>query len=221
MNPPTLPHGDVGRTINSFVSEQHQDAVQWQRDFRQSLYVERKLLSFLEELRREADPILIYTMSHFARAVVGDEALELLKHHNAPQLMLIQEAECHLRVSTFDKIVVESLESDVCRMVFSGEGLDGDWDANTQAEVLEDAGTDPAFPQLGKGEVICTDCEGRFQFGDQDADAFCQKHGITDDEWELVQDTVEGEGSTDAVYLELGRIGFLRERDDVYTRDTY
>ena len=45
--------------------------------------------------------------------------------------------------------------------------------------------------------------------------------GVTDDEWELVQDTVEGEGSTDAVYLELGRIGVLRERDDVYTRDTY
>ena len=216
MNPlPSLPHGDVGRTINSFVSEQHQDAVQWQRDFRQSLYVKRKSLSFLQQLRGEADPILIYTMSHFANAMVGDEAalLELLKNHNAPhgrmqQLMLIQEAECHLRVSTFEKIVNESLELDVCRLVFSGDGLDGNWDANTQMEVLEDTGIDPTFPQLGPGEVICTDCEGRFQFGDEDADAFCEKHGITDDEWEVVQDMVEGEGSTDAVYLELGRTGF-------------
>ena len=215
MNPLQSLPGAVGRNINSFVSEQHQDAVQWQRDFRQSLYVEKRSLSFLEELRSEADPILIYTMSHFAPAMVGDEAalLELLKNHNAPhgrmqQLMLIQEAECHLRASTFEKIVEESLESDVCRLVFSGEDLDGDWDANTQAEVLEDADIDPTFPQLGPGELICTDCEGRFQFGDEDADAFCQKHGITNDEWEVIQDTVEGEGSTDAVYLELGRIGF-------------
>ena len=60
---------------------------------------------------------------------------------------------------------------------------------------------------VGPGEVICTDCEGRFQFRDEDADAFCEKHGITD-EWEEIQDMVEGEGSTDAVYLELGRTGF-------------
>ena len=64
-----------------------------------------------------------------------------------------------------EKIVNESLESDICRLVFSGDGLDGDWDENTQAEVLEDAGIDPAFPHFGPGEVICTDCEGRFQFG--------------------------------------------------------
>ena len=32
---------------------------------------------------------------------------------------------------------------------------------------------------FGPGEVICTDCEGRFQFRDEDADAFCEKHGIT------------------------------------------
>ena len=55
--------------------------------------------------------------------------------------------------------------------------------------------------------MICTDCEGRFQFRDEDADALCEKHGITD-EWEEIQDMVEGEGSTDAVYLELGRTGF-------------
>ena len=149
-------------------------------------------------------------MSHFAPAMVGDEEalLKLLKHHNAPtpRLMLIQEAECCLRASTFDKIADAS---DVCNLVFSGVGLDGDWDANTQTEVLGDAGVDdPAFPQLGPGEVISTDCEGRFQFGDEDADAFCQKHGITDAEWEGIKDAVEGEWSTDAVYLEIGGIGF-------------
>ena len=47
----SLPHGDVGRIINSFVSGQHQDAVRWQRDFRQRLYIKRKSLSFLEQLR--------------------------------------------------------------------------------------------------------------------------------------------------------------------------
>ena len=32
-----LPHGDVGRIINSFVSRRHVDAVEWQRQFRVSL----------------------------------------------------------------------------------------------------------------------------------------------------------------------------------------
>lgn len=33
-----LPHGDVGRIINSFVSGRHVDAIEWQRQFRVSLY---------------------------------------------------------------------------------------------------------------------------------------------------------------------------------------
>lgn len=57
----SLPHGDVGRIVNSFVSEQHQDAVQWQRDFRQSLYVKREQLSFVEQLR---GPVYLVAIKH-------------------------------------------------------------------------------------------------------------------------------------------------------------
>jgi hypothetical protein len=33
----TLPHGDVGRIVNSFLSRRHPDAVEWQRQYRQRL----------------------------------------------------------------------------------------------------------------------------------------------------------------------------------------
>lgn len=162
-----------------------------------------------------ADPILVYTMSHFAPAIVCDaDALhELLKLHQAPnpdvRLMVIQERECSLRASTFATIADNCLEMVVCRIVFS-EGLDGSWDANAQAEALGNAGLGDdeiaAFPTLGPGEDIGCECEGRMQFGDLDAAEFCAKYGITDDEWEEIQDGVEGEGSTDNVYLELGGV---------------
>jgi len=45
-----LPHGDVGRIVNSFVSVRHQDAVKWQRDFRGRLCANRKPLPFVEQL---------------------------------------------------------------------------------------------------------------------------------------------------------------------------
>ena len=154
-------------------------------------------------------------MSHFAPAMVGDaDALhELLKRHQAPdpdvRLMVIQERECSLRARTFATIADNSLEMVVCRIVFS-EGLDGSWDANAQAEALGNAGLDDdeiaAFPTLGPGEDIGCECEGRMQFGDLDATEFCAKYGITDAEWEEIQDGVEGEWSTDNVYLELGGI---------------
>ena len=37
-----MPHGDVGRIVNAFVSVHHQDAINWQRQFRQKLYVVHK-----------------------------------------------------------------------------------------------------------------------------------------------------------------------------------
>ena len=36
-----LPHGDVGRIINSFASGKHQDAESWQRNYRQTMYDNR------------------------------------------------------------------------------------------------------------------------------------------------------------------------------------
>ena len=38
MTTSTLPHGDVGRIVNSFVGVSHPDAIEWQRDFRNNLY---------------------------------------------------------------------------------------------------------------------------------------------------------------------------------------
>ena len=58
-----LPHGDVGRIINSFLYEHHQDAIQWQRDFRYSLYIKRNSLSFLEQLH---EPIHLVAIKHFS-----------------------------------------------------------------------------------------------------------------------------------------------------------
>ena len=153
----------------------------------------------------DPDPIRTYTMSHFAEAMVGDEQgfCDLLERVGAPscRLMIIQECPCKLRESTFDQI---GNPSDVCSLVFSGEGLSGDWAAAVQKGALESEGIDAdTFPLLGKGEEIFVDCEARFQFGDTDAAEFCQQHGITDDEWELIQFELEGEYGTDNVYLEL------------------
>ena len=152
------------------------------------------------------DPIYTYTMSHFAHAIVADsDALRsVLAQHNAPnaQLWMIQECRCKLRASTFVKISENNLEMDICSIVFSG-GLRGSLDENAQAEMLRDAGIDdPAFPHLGPGENIGGDCEGRIQFGDEDVSDFCEKHGITDEEWNEIQDKIKGKESTDAVYLE-------------------
>jgi hypothetical protein len=38
MHSMRLPHGDVGRIVNSFISHKHPDAVEWQRRYRQSLW---------------------------------------------------------------------------------------------------------------------------------------------------------------------------------------
>jgi len=46
----TLPFGDIGRVVNSFVSEKHVDAIKWQRDFRQSLYDNRETKPYLEQI---------------------------------------------------------------------------------------------------------------------------------------------------------------------------
>lgn len=70
----------------------------------------------------------------------------------------------------------------------------------TQASMI------PPSPHLGPRENIGGDCEGRMQFGDEDVvdnvSDFCEKHGITDEEWNEIQDKIKGEESTDAVYLE-------------------
>tara|TARA_B110000977_G_scaffold14597_1_gene18103 strand:+ start:2304 stop:2705 length:402 start_codon:yes stop_codon:yes gene_type:complete len=44
-----LPHGDVGRLVNSFASLKHTDATNWQQLFRQSIYHARPL-PFLEQI---------------------------------------------------------------------------------------------------------------------------------------------------------------------------
>ena len=49
--------------------------------------------------------------------------------------------------------------------------------------------------------------EPRFQINDTDADEFCKKYGITEEEWDEIMDYVDGEGSTDNVYLELAEGG--------------
>lgn len=153
----------------------------------------------------DSDPIQTYTMSHFAAAIIGDESFlyNVLQRANAPQfpLMIIQESSCRLRESTFKAIITPY---DVCELVFSGEGLDGDWTVDRQKETLENQGIDPeTFPWLSKGEHIGTDCEGRLQFGDIDAVEFCQKYGITDEEWYAIENSIAGESSTDNVFLEL------------------
>lgn len=70
----------------------------------------------------------------------------------------------------------------------------------TQASMI------PPSPHLGPRENIGGDCECRMQFGDEDVvdnvSDFCEKHGITDEEWNEIQDKIKGEESTDAVYLE-------------------
>ena len=45
-----LPHGDVGRIVNSFVSVHHKDAINWQRKFRERLYIVRKKLPFVNQV---------------------------------------------------------------------------------------------------------------------------------------------------------------------------
>ena len=65
----TLPHGDVGRIINSFVSGKHQDAEEWQRQYRQTMYDSRKTLhnTALEQIR---SPVCLIAVNNFNKRYV-------------------------------------------------------------------------------------------------------------------------------------------------------
>jgi hypothetical protein len=155
------------------------------------------------------DSLQRYTMSHFARALGETWYLEeVLERVGAPagRLYIIQESECSLLSSTFKNID----PYDVATIVLGGEGfgkgLDGDQTAEEQKKILEDQGIDAdSFPLLSPGEDISVACGdgSRYQVNDTDAEEFCKKYGITDDEWDTIVDYVDGEGSTDNVYLEL------------------
>lgn len=56
-----LPHGDVGRIVNSFVSESHTDAVEWQRRFRQNLYCASRVHPSRTQIRA---PVHIVATKH-------------------------------------------------------------------------------------------------------------------------------------------------------------
>jgi len=63
-----LPHGDVGRLINSFVCYAHPDALEWQRGFRQSLYNDQYcLLPFLSQL---SNNVYLVATKHLQRKYV-------------------------------------------------------------------------------------------------------------------------------------------------------
>jgi len=98
----SLPHGDVGRIINSFVSGQHQDAVQWQRDFRQRLYIKRKSLSFLEQLR-------------------GIVYLVATKHLNLKYLHIIRLPDCRRILASINLIPSEE------RVIVAMGGVPPSW----------------------------------------------------------------------------------------------
>ena len=64
-----LPYGDVGRIINSFVSGKHQDAEEWQRKYRQTMYDGRKKLHkpMMEQIR---GPVCLIAAHSFGRRYV-------------------------------------------------------------------------------------------------------------------------------------------------------
>lgn len=107
----SLPYGDIGRIVNSFVSGQHQDAVQWQRDFRQRLYVQRKSLSFLEQLR-------------------GSVYLVATKHLNLKYLHIIRLPDYRRIIALIDLIPYEE------RVVVAMEGVPSSWYPQTSLSKL-------------------------------------------------------------------------------------
>lgn len=56
-----LPHGDVGRLVNSFVSASHIDAIEWQRRFRQQLYSSSKVHPSLTQI---CGPVHVVATKH-------------------------------------------------------------------------------------------------------------------------------------------------------------
>ena len=74
----TLPHGDVGRIINSFVSGSHPDACTWQRNFRQILYQTRQPLPFLSQI---VEPVYLVAKKHITSKYI--HVIRLPDHRRA------------------------------------------------------------------------------------------------------------------------------------------
>ena len=103
MTTSTLPHGDVGRIVNSFVGVSHPDAIEWQRDFRNNLYANsaknknmelllesikgQVYLACLKEIDQKYIQLTVYMVQEMDRCLTGFIQRVLKKNDVAVQLL--------------------------------------------------------------------------------------------------------------------------------------